>query len=542
MPYTELKEDAKPRHGDIDLPPMRHELPEWNALVDHARFIEKTHIRDFFAQDQNRFDRFSLNCDSLLMDYSKQRVNTETIEKLCSYARACHIEKWRDKMFTGDIVNTTEDRSVLHTALRARENEAVFLDGVNVVPDVHNTLNRMKAFSEKIRKEGRFTRIVNIGIGGSDLGGVMAYQALKNFSDRNIKVHFVSNVDFSHLSEVLRKADPEKTLFIVASKTFTTMETMTNANSARKWMQDALQKDDVSDHFIAISSNVDLARAQDFRDDCIFPLWQWVGGRFSLWSTIGLPLVIALGYERFRQMLDGAKIMDEHFRHTPLEQNIPVILGLIGMWNRNFMGYDTLGVVPYNQSLHRFPAYLQQLDMESNGKSVDRQGRPLPYDSGPIVFGEPGTNAQHAFFQLVHQGTSVVPCEFIACFRGQDESRHDHHIKLLASVFAQSKAMMEGQDSDDPNTFFEGNRPSTTILLHSLTPYNLGMLIALYEHKIFVQGILWNINSFDQCGVELGKGLARQIIPSLSSLNDAPECAAVDTSTQNLIEIAKKMS
>jgi len=518
--------------------PLRSNLPEWAALETHARATKDIHIRDLFAHNKERFDEFSLRCGPLLMDYSKQRVNDETIDKLCAYARACDLEGWREKMFDGEVINSTENRAVLHTALRAGANAKIALDDENVVPKIQSILQRMHDFSDTLRAEGRFTHIVNIGIGGSDLGAAMAYEALKPFVDPNITVHFVSNMDSSHLSEVLNKVEAEKTLFIVVSKSFTTLDTMTNANSAREWLCRELSTDCPGEHFVAVSQNVTLAKEFGIKENNIFPLWSWVGGRFSLWSTVGLALCIALGFEQFKSMLDGAKEMDEHFRSTKLENNLPVIMGLVGMWNRNFLGHETLAVIPYNQNLHRFPAYMQQLDMESNGKSVDRNEQRIPYATGPIIFGAPGTNAQHSFFQHIHQGTTIVPCEFIACLKDHSPMG-DHHIKLLANVFAQSEALMEGKESDNPNKSFDGNRPSTTILLDELTPYTLGMLIALYEHKIFVQGILWNINSFDQCGVELGKVLADQIIPALSEGKDAP---AMDGSTKKLIEIAKKIS
>ncbi|MCK5373935.1 MAG: glucose-6-phosphate isomerase, partial [Alphaproteobacteria bacterium] len=427
-------------------------------------------------------------------------------------------------------VNKT--KTILSDKLAKREEEASKLQ---------HTLQKMKAFSDAVRVEKRFTHIVNIGIGGSDLGPAMTYEALKYFTDKDISLYFVSNVDASHLNEVLRRIDAEKTLFIVTSKTFTTQETMTNAHSAREWLYREIGKTDIGDHFVAISQNATLAKEFGIKEDNIFPIWPWVGGRFSLWSAVGLPLCIALGFEQFEELLCGANAMDKHFKTAPLRENLPVIMGLIGMWNRNFLKHETLAVIPYNQYLHRFPDYLQQLDMESNGKSVDRQGRRVPYATGPVIFGESGTNAQHAFFQLLHQGTTIIPCEFIA-FVNSQAPMGDHQTKLLANAFAQSKAMMDGKDSDNPNTVFEGNRPSTTILLKNLTPYSLGMLIALYEHKIFVQGILWNINSFDQCGVELGKILAQQIIPSLSEKNHDCQNDTMDASTQNLIEITKKMS
>lgn len=526
------------RGSKSDTSPLRCDLPEWKALENHARSARYVHIRDLFKNDKNRFDKLSQRFGPLLIDYSKQQACKETLDKLFAYARACNLEGWRNKMFDGEIINTTENRAVLHTALRAGSGAKIMLDGEDIVPQVQSVLQRMHDFSDKVHTEKRFTDIVSIGIGGSELGSFMAYDALKPFTNQELTVHYVSNLDPSQLSEVLQKVKAENTLFIVVSKSFTTMDTMTNARSAREWLCDRLGEDSPAEHFVAVSQSIELAQEFGIKEDNIFPIWDWVGGRFSLWSSVGLALCIALGYDQFVSMLDGARAMDEHFVSTELEDNIPVILGLIGMWNRNFLGYETLAVVPYNQHLHRLPAYMQQLDMESNGKSIDRNNRRVPYATGPIIFGTPGTNAQHSFFQLLHQGTTIIPCEFIACIKS-DSTMGDHQIKLLANMFAQSEALMEGKRSDNPNKTFEGNRPSTTILLDRLTPYSLGMLIALYEHKIFVQGILWNVNSFDQCGVELGKTLANQIIPTLLEERDFE---AMDGSTKNLIEITKKIS
>ena len=519
-------------------PPLRCDLPEWKALEVHARAIKGTHIRDMFSSDDKRFENFSLRCGGLLMDYSKQRASEETLKKLCSFARACDLENWRSKMFDGEIINPTENRAALHTALRAEPDVEIILDGENIVSEIQAVMKKMREFSDKVRSEKRFTRIVNIGIGGSDLGSFMAYEALKPYTNRDVTVDFVSNIDSSHLCEALQDAKAEETLFIVVSKSFSTIDTMTNARSAKEWLCSKLGTEDVGDHFVAVSQNVALAKEFGVKEENIFPLWDWVGGRFSIWSAVGLPLCIALGFNRFQEMLDGARAMDKHFIETELENNLPVILGLIGLWNRNFLGHETLAIIPYNQYLHRFPAFMQQLDMESNGKSVDKNERHIPYATGPIIFGKPGTNAQHSFFQHLHQSTTIVPFEFIASIKNND-SIGDHQTKLLANVFAQSKALMDGRKSDDPNKVFKGDRPSTTILLDELTPYNLGMLVALYEHKIFVQGILWNVNSFDQCGVELGKKLANQIIPALLEERDSD---AMDGSTKNLIEITKKIS
>jgi glucose-6-phosphate isomerase len=517
---------------------LRCDLPEWKALENHARQTCNIRIGTLFANDENRFEKFSQRLGPVFIDYSKQRISEETIGKLFAYARACNLEGWRQKMFDGEIINISEKRAVLHTALRADSSAEVMLDGENVVTQVQAVLNKMKDFSTQIRSEKRFTDIVNIGIGGSDLGAAMAYEGLKPYVSQDITVHYVSNIDPSQLCDVLRKVDPKRTLFIVVSKSFTTMDTMTNAYSAREWLCKKIGDDAPSEHFVAVSQNVELAQEFGIKEENIFPIWDWVGGRFSLWSSVGLALCIALGYEQFSEMLNGAKAMDDHFKSEKLEKNLPVILGLIGIWNRNFLGYKTLAIVPYNQYLHHMPAYMQQLDMESNGKSIDRNGQRVPYATGPVIFGTPGTNAQHSFFQSLHQGTNIIPCDFIASVKSRNDLG-DHQTKLLANMFAQSKAFMEGEENDDPNKSFEGNRPSTTILLDELTPYSLGMLIALYEHKIFVQGVLWNINSFDQGGVELGKTLSNQIIPLLLGNNDIE---AMDSSTKNLIEITKKIS
>ncbi len=512
---------------------IRSDLLEWKALEEHAKSLDNFNILNFFDNNPDRFDDFSIRMDHLLLDYSKQRLNADTVQKLCEYAKACDLEDWRGKMFSGEAINITEDRAVLHTALRAKSDGELKINDADIYPEIQKTLNTMKNFADNIRKNKTYTDVVNIGIGGSDLGAVMAYEALKPFTDRDINFHFVSNVDATHLAETLRVITPETTLFIVTSKTFTTQETMTNAASARAWLQDKLGKDDISDHFVAVSQNIEGASDFGIEKENIFPIWDWVGGRYSIWSAVGLPLCIALGGKQFQEFLDGARTMDDHFKTAPMEDNVPIMLALVGLWNRNFLKYDSLAVIPYDQYLHRFPAFLQQLDMESNGKAVDRDNNQVPYDTGPTVFGESGTNSQHAFFQLIHQGTNIIPCEFIAAIKSQNPIG-DHQKMLLANVIAQSKALMEGKEDSDPHKMFQGNRPSTTILLDELTPYTLGMLIALYEHKVFVQGVLWNINSFDQCGVELGKVLARQIMDTLDGNG-----SDTDSSTQNLIDMIK---
>ncbi|MGH1402639.1 MAG: glucose-6-phosphate isomerase [Alphaproteobacteria bacterium] len=491
----------------------RSQLPQWHALDSHKQHFERLHLKDLFETDAKRFERFSLQHDAFLLDYSKQPITQETMEKLFDLAHACSLEEWRTRMFTGQEINTTEKRAVLHTALRTQDDTPILIDGQDIIPNIRSTLTRMRSFSDKIRADKTYTDIVSIGIGGSDLGASMAYDALRPSCDRDMNMHFVSNVDATHLAETLRVCTPEKTLFIIASKTFTTQETMTNAYSAKQWLEENLKHGDVADHFVAASINVEGAKKFGIPDGHIFPIWDWVGGRFSMWSAIGLPLCIALGFDAFEDMLKGAYEMDQHFLHAPFEKNMPVIMAMLGIWHRNFLNYPALSIVPYDQYLWRFPSYMQQVDMESNGKSVDRDGKPVTYETGPLILGEAGTNAQHAYFQSLHQGTQITPCDFIAVIQSHNPLG-DHHEKLLANVIAQSKAMMEGRDSENPHMHFSGNRPSNTLMIEELTPFTLGMLMALYEHKIFVQGIVWHINSFDQCGVELGKVLANEIIGS----------------------------
>ena len=517
---------------------LRSDLPEWKALETEAANLSEAHISTLFKNHPQRFDDFHVHAGPLLLDYSKQRLTKETVKKLCALAKACDVDGWRSKMFSGERINMTEGRAVLHTALRGQCGDAIMRDGKNIYDGIHATLKKMQQFTDKVRDEQRFTDVVSIGIGGSDLGAVMASEALKPFTDRKINTHFVSNVDSTHLAEALRQVNPKRTLFIVVSKTFTTQETMTNATSAREWLKGKLVKDDVSDHFVAISQNIEGVKEFGIKEDNIFPIWDWVGGRYSIWSAVGLPLCLAIGYDNFSKMLNGAHEMDQHFLKAPLEDNLPIMLAMIGVWNRNFLKYNSLAVIPYDQYLHRFPAYLQQLDMESNGKSVDRNNNDIPYDTGPIIFGESGTNAQHAFFQLIHQGTEIIPCEFIMTLKSQNKMG-DHQEKLLANVVAQSKALMDGKPDDDAHKKFNGNRPSNTLVIKELTPHTLGMLIALYEHKIFVQGVIWNINSFDQCGVELGKVLAKQII---ATTQDNTEMPNEDSSTRALLDLIRSSS
>jgi glucose-6-phosphate isomerase len=514
--------------------------PQWLALAEHARAFN-LNLRQAFAADPERGQRLTLSLDDLWFDYSKNLVTDETLELLLDLARSAGVEAWRDRMFAGEAINLTEDRAVLHVALRNRSLRPIMVNGQDVMPDVRRVLQQMRAFCDALH-DGQWggsrgqliTDIVNLGIGGSDLGPVMVTEALRPYWRPGIRAHFVSNVDGTHLSQTLEGLEPASTLFIVASKTFTTQETLTNARSARDWLVRSLGVDAVPRHFVAVSTN--RAAVVEFGIDAsnMFPFWDWVGGRFSLWSAIGLSIAATIGMDHFEVLLTGAHEVDEHFRTESLATNIPVIMALLGIWYRNFLGYSAHAVLPYDQALHRFPAYLQQGDMESNGKRVDRDGRTIAdYATGPVVWGEPGTNG-HAFFQLLHQGADVVPADFLAAIHSQYELGNHHEI-LLANCLAQSEALMRGKTLAEarrelaaagltkevleglaPHKVFPGNRPSNTILFDRLTPRTLGRLIALYEHRIFVQGVIWNINSFDQWGVELGKQLAGRILDELT--------------------------
>ncbi len=536
----------------------------WAALTRHADAMAGQHLRDLFDRDPARFETFSLRLDDLLVDFSKGRVTAETMALLFDLARTIDVEAWRDAMFAGDKINVTEGRAVLHVALRNRANDPIEVDGQDVMPEVNAVLDKMRGFSERVRNgdwtghTGKaITDIVNIGIGGSDLGPYMVCEALAPYKRPDLRVHFVSNVDGAHLADTLARLDPETTLFVVASKTFTTQETMTNAASARAWTVEALGDEAaVARHFVAVSTNAEEVAAFGIDTDNMFVFWDWVGGRYSLWSAIGLPIALAVGMDRFEELLAGAHAMDRHFRTAPLEQNMPVVLGLIGLWYRDFLGAASYAILPYDQHLHRLAAYLQQGDMESNGKFVRRDGMRVDYDTGPVIWGEPGTNGQHAFYQLIHQGTELIPADFIAAAESQTPLG-DHHDKLLANFLAQTEALAfgkteakaqaeltgQGLDSDRiaallPHKVFEGNRPTVSILYRRLTPFALGRLIALYEHKIFVQGVIWNINSYDQWGVELGKQLAKSILPELS--DDRP-VQSHDASTNGLINEIKRL-
>ncbi len=529
----------------------------WQALNKHAESVRGLHLRDLFAHDPKRFERFNLRHDDLLLDYSKNRVTEETMRLLADLARAADVEAWRAKMFAGEKINFTEGRAVFHVALRNRSSRPAIVDGEDVMPAVAAVLEKMRRFSQQVRdgtwrgaSGQRITDVVNIGIGGSDLGPLMVCEALKPYQRSDLRAHFVSNVDAAHLVNTIARLDPARTLFVVASKTFTTQETMTNAQSARSWLTTSLGEAGVAKHFVAVSTNAPEVARFGIHTQNMFEFWDWVGGRYSLWSAIGLPIALTVGFERFVELLEGAHAMDEHFRTAPLESNLPVTLALLGIWYRNFLEVPTAALLPYDQHLHRFPAYLQQADMESNGKFVRRDGSRVDYATGPVVWGEPGTNGQHAFFQLIHQGTDIVPSDFIAAA----ESHYplgDHHEKLLANFLAQTEALAFGKTADEaraeleksgvtgdaleallPHKVFEGNRPTTSILYRKLTPHTLGALIALYEHKIFVQGAIWGINSFDQWGVELGKQLASRILPELAGDETV---ATHDSSTNGLI-------
>jgi glucose-6-phosphate isomerase len=536
-------------------------FPVWQTLAEHQKEIFPLHMRDMFEKEPDRFQKYSLQVGDMLLDYSKNRITDKTLSLLFQLARDMNLEGMRDKMFAGEKINFSEHRAVLHTALRNRSNTPVYVDGKDVMPDVNRVLAQMRDFSNRVRNGDwkgftgkKITDVVNIGIGGSDLGPLMACNALKPYAS-DINTHFVANVDGAHLARTLEVCNPETTLFIVASKTFSTQETMINARSARAWfLERASKPEDVAMHFVALSTNAKAVK--DFGIDTanMFEFWDWVGGRYSLWSAIGLSIALYIGMDNFEEMLAGGHEMDNHFRTAPLEQNMPVIMGLIGVWYNNFFNTETHAILPYDQGLSRFTAYLQQADMESNGKFVDREGKKINYSSGPIVWGEAGTNGQHAFYQLIHQGNKLIPCDFLMPIKSHyavGQNGDEHHKILLANMLAQTKALMQGKTplevkhemesqglSDDkirtvlPHRVFGGNRPTNSILFDKLTPRTLGKLIALYEHKIFTQGIIWHINSFDQWGVEFGKQLARGILPQLLAKTSVTE---LDSSTNGLI-------
>ncbi|MTB53284.1 glucose-6-phosphate isomerase [Lewinella sp. W8] len=534
----------------------------WKELEVHARDMESRHMKDLFAQNPDRFANLSQTFEDILIDYSKNIITQETLDLLFRLAEECGVREATEKMFTGEIINGTEGRAVLHTALRNRGTHAVMVDGEDVMPAVRDTLKQMEAFCGRIHRgehtgyTGKpLTQVVNIGIGGSDLGPVMVTEALKPYWIEGREVYFVSNIDGTHLAEVLKRVDPETTLFLIASKTFTTQETMTNARSARQWFFERGGREaDVAKHFAALSTNAEGVKEFGIAAENMFGFWDWVGGRYSLSSSIGMSIALTVGFDHFSGLLDGLHSMDEHFRHAAPEENLPLKLALIGIWYTNFFGAETEAILPYDQYLHRFPAYFQQGNMESNGKSVDRDGQPVDYETGPIIWGEPGTNGQHAFYQLIHQGTRLIPCDFIAPAVSHNPIG-DHHAILLSNFFAQTEALMNGKTASQvaselrsagksdseiaqlvPFKVFDGNRPTNSILVRQITPYVLGQLIALYEHKIFVQGVIWNIYSFDQWGVELGKQLAKAILPELG---DGAQVQSHDSSTNGLINAYK---
>ena len=536
----------------------------WQKLEDHFTQMKDRSMLDLFKEDPVRFDRFSLQFEDMLVDFSKNRIESATLDLLLQLAEEMEVSDGIAQMFSGEKINRTEDRAVLHVALRNRSNFAIEVDGADVMPEVNRVLNKMEHFSGQVlsgRWKGytgkKITDIVNIGIGGSDLGAVMVTEALRPYWQEGIDVHFVSNVDGTHMVETLKPLSPETTLFIISSKTFTTQETMTNAFTAREWlMQYSNDKSAVARHFVAVSTNSKGVADFGIDPENMFEFWNWVGGRYSLTSAIGLSIACTIGFDNFQELLEGFHAMDLHFRDTPLKENLPVILALIGIWYNNFFGAESEAILPYDQYLHRFAAYFQQGNMESNGKYVDRSGNPVDYQTGPIIWGEPGTNGQHAFYQLIHQGTKLIPCDFIAPAISHNPTG-EHHAILLSNFFAQTEALMKGKSAEEvkqelqeagkteeeiafllPFKIFEGNRPTNSILLKKITPRSLGSLVALYEHKIFVQGVIWNIFSFDQWGVELGKQLAKKILPELEG---EAKVTTHDASTNGLINAFKEM-
>lgn len=540
---------------------------EWQDLKKHFDDIKNVQMRDLFKDDEQRFEKFHLALDDFLFDFSKNRINDKTLDLLNKLAIKADVEGWRAKQFSGEKINTTEDRAVLHTALRSQDNNPVVVDGVDIKPEVKKVLKQVESFSNSINDGSwkgftgkKINTIVNIGIGGSDLGPAMVCKALQPFSHKDLHIHFVSNVDGADLALTLEQCDPETTLFIVASKTFTTQETMTNAFSARHWfLNHAKNNDAISQHFVAVSTNTEKVKEFGINEENMFIFWDWVGGRYSLWSSIGLSISIYLGFENFKELQKGAYEMDQHFLNAPIEKNMPIQMALIGIWYNNFFKFNTQAILPYDQGLSLLPSYLQQADMESNGKFIDRDGNRVCLETGPVIWGESGTNGQHAFYQLIHQGTQFVPCDFIMPIKSHynpGDKKNLHHKILMSNLLAQSQSLMMGKTIDEarselinsglsdqeissllPHRSFEGNRPSNTILFEKLTPKNLGKLIALYEHKIFVQGIIWNINSFDQWGVEYGKQIARLVLPKIQGEKTT---SCFDASTNNLIDYIKK--
>jgi glucose-6-phosphate isomerase len=536
----------------------------WTALISHAADMKATNLRELFKADPIRYSKYSMCLSDTVFDYSKNIINDKTLKLLLQLAKECKTKEAIEAMFNGDIINETEKRSVLHTALRNFSKEPVYVQGSNVMPQIKKVLKQMKTFCDEVhsgKRKGytnkKIKYIVNIGIGGSDLGPLMVTEALRPYWVSGIETYFISNVDGTHIAETLKKIDPEKTLFLIASKTFTTQETMTNAHTAREWfLKKAKQEKHIAKHFAALSTNEKEVVKFGIDKNNMFEFWDWVGGRYSLWSAIGLSIALTIGYKNFEQLLKGAFTADKHFRETSFEKNIPVLMALLGLWYVNFWGAQSEAILPYDQYLHRFAAYFQQGNMESNGKSIDRNGEPVEYATGPVIWGEPGTNGQHAFYQLIHQGTVLIPCDFIAPAQSHN-AIGDHHVKLLSNFFAQTEALMNGKIDEEaeaelikagltnqeiskllPYKVFNGNKPTNSFLIKKITPASLGQLIALYEHKIFTQGVLWNIFSFDQWGVELGKQLANTILPELKTKTPV---TSHDSSTNGLINAWKKM-
>ncbi len=536
----------------------------WKALQEHFSEIKNVHIKELFKNDADRFTKYSVSSDDIVFDYSKNMINDKTIQLLLQLADECRLKDGLNSMFNGDKINETENRAVLHIALRNLSDEPVFAEGKDVMPDVRNVLKQMKNFCNRVhdgRWRGytgkRIKYIVNIGIGGSDLGPLMVTEALRPYKLEDIETYFVSNIDGTHIAETLKKIKPERTLFLIASKTFTTQETMTNAFTAREWfLEHAIDEKHIAKHFAALSTNERDVVKFGINKRNMFQFWDWVGGRYSLWSAIGLPIALTIGYKNFEELLAGAYESDQHFKKTEFNKNVPVLMALIGLWYTNFFGAQSEAILPYDQYMHRFAAYFQQGNMESNGKSIDRNGEPVEYATGPIIWGEPGTNGQHAFYQLIHQGTSMIPCDFIGTAQSHNPIG-DHHQKLMSNFFAQTEALMNGKTEEEgakelekaglsneaiskllPYKVFAGNRPTNSFLIKKITPFNFGQMIAFYEHKIFVQGLIWNIFSFDQWGVELGKQLANKILPELK---DDERISSHDSSTNGLINIFKEM-
>lgn len=557
MQIFDSKLDREIRNGS-----KLEQTAEWQKLEKHYQQIKDSHMRDLFAADPDRFTKFSIGLGEMLFDFSKHRISEETLSLLVDLAEASGVSEATESMYAGKKINWTENRAVLHIALRNRSNKPIIVDGADVMPEIQTVLARMKDFSDRVRSgkwlgfTGKKIRhVVNIGIGGSDLGPVMVTEALKHYAD-GPELRFVSNIDGTDFTEKTKGLNPEETLFIVASKTFTTQETMTNAHTAREWLLKALGKQTaVASHFVALSTNRVAVEAFGINADNMFGFWDWVGGRYSLWSAIGLPIALSIGFSRFEELLAGAHEMDKHFLETPLRKNVPVLMALLGIWYNNFFGAESMAILPYDQYLHRFAAYFQQGDMESNGKTVDRDGNATGYQTGPVIWGEPGTNGQHAFYQLIHQGSKLIPADFIGCINSHNPTG-DHHVKLMANFFAQTEALMKGKTAKEvqedllrgkvsedeaamllPHKVFSGNRPTTSILINKLTPFNLGMLLAAYEMKIFTQGVIWRVNSFDQWGVELGKVLAQKILKEEEALlaGTKTDLSGHDSSTIGLL-------